>query len=198
MSMPLPIPVLILAAGASARFGDDKLLAQVGGQPLLAWTLEAALDVVPADQLLVATAPEHEARRDLCEVAGVATLVVADADRGMGWTLQECLAACPDDVPGAVVVLADDPLTITALPGVLATARRDPERIVAVRRDPFLPHPVYLPRAAWPAPPSGDDDHGLRHLLDETTCWVDDSGPHPVDVDVPADLDRLRAALAAG
>lgn len=196
MSMPLPIPVLVLAAGASTRFGEDKLLAEVAGQPLLAWTLEAALDVVPADHLLVATAPGHDARRELCEVAGVATLVVADAERGMGWTLRDCLDACPADVPGAIVVLADDPLTLAALPGVLATARRDPGRIAAVRRDPFLPHPVYLPRASWPAPPSGDDDHGLRGLLDDSVRWIEDDGPHPVDVDVPADIDRLRAAMA--
>jgi molybdenum cofactor cytidylyltransferase len=197
MSMPIPIPVLVLAAGGSTRFGQDKLLADVAGQPLLAWTLEIALDVVPADHLLVATAQEHDARRELCEVAGVATLIVADAERGMGWTLQDCLAACPDDVPGATIVLADDPLALRALPGVLATARRDPERPVAVERDPFLPHPVYLPRASWPAPPSGDDDHGLRRLLDDSTAWVVDDGPHPIDVDVPADVERLRAALSA-
>jgi molybdenum cofactor cytidylyltransferase len=192
---PLPIPVLVLAAGSSTRFGEDKLLAQVGGQPLLAWTLETALDVVPADHLLVATAPQHDTRRELCDIAGVATLVVADAERGMGWTLQDCLDACPDDAPGAIVVLADDPMTLRALPGVLAAARRDPGRIAAVQRDPFLPHPVYLPRGAWPAPPSGDDDHGLRRLLDESTCWIEDDGEHPVDVDLPGDIERLRAAL---
>lgn len=198
MNVRPPIPVLVLAAGAAERFGADKLLAEVAGQPLLAWTLELALDVVAADHLLVATAADHHARRDLCEVAGVARIVVEDADRGMGWTLHDCLLACPGDVPGAIVVLADDPLTLRALPGVLATARRDPDRIVAVERDPFLPHPVYLPRALWPGPPRGDDDHGLRSLLDQSTNWVVDDGEHPVDVDVPADVERLRAALARG
>ena len=199
MMQPWPrIPLLVLAAGGARRFGDDKLLAEVAGQPLLAWTLEAAVDAVPIDHVLVALAPEHDGRRELCDAAGVATLEVADAGRGMGWTLHAALAACPDDVPGAIVVLADDPVALRALPGVLATARHHPERQVAVRRDPFLPHPVYLPRAAWPAPPRHDDDHGLRDLLlDDQVTWIGDDGPHPVDVDVPADVERLRAALGA-
>jgi CTP:molybdopterin cytidylyltransferase MocA len=101
-------------------------------------------------------------------------------------------------VPGAEIALADDPLALRALLGVLAAARRNPERLVAVERDPFLPHPVYLPRAAWPAPPTCDDDHGLRRLLDDdSTTWIVDDGVHPVDVDVPEDVERLRAALAA-
>lgn len=193
------IPVLVLAAGGALRFGDDKLLAEVAGQPLLAWTLEAALDAVPNDHVLVALGIGQEARADLCEAAGAPTLVVDHADRGMGWTLHAALAACPEDVPGAIVVLADDPLALRALPGVLATARRTPGHPAAVRRDPFLPHPVYLPRATWPGPPRWDDDHGLRPLLDDdATRWVDDPSPvHPVDVDEPADIDRLRAALAA-
>lgn len=196
MRASVPIPVLILAAGSSTRFGDDKLLADIAGQPLLAWTLEAALDVVPADHLLVATAPAHGARRALCDVAGVATIVVPDAELGMGWTLHDSLQACPGEVPGAIVALADDPLTLRMLPMVLAAARRDPERTAAVHRDPFLPHPVYLPRSAWPGRPSAEEDHGLRRLLDDSTRWVEDGGVHPVDVDVPADLERLRAALA--
>jgi molybdenum cofactor cytidylyltransferase len=192
----IAIPVLVLAAGSSERFGADKLLAQVGGQPLLAWTLEAALDAVPRDHLLVILGPDHRERRELCEAADVATLGASDAARGMRWSLQAALEACPGDVPGAVVTLADDPLALDALPGVLATARRDPERAVAVQRDPFLPHPVYLPRADWPAPPRNDDDHGLRSVLDAAdVAWVQDTGPHPLDIDTIDDVDRLAQLL---
>lgn len=199
MMQPWPrIPVLVLAAGGALRFGDDKLLVEVAGQPLLAWTLEGALDSVPTDHVLVALAPGNEARRELCEVAGVTTLEVPDAEHGMGWTLHAALAACPDDVPGAIVALADDPLALRALPGVLASARRTAERPAAIERDPFLPHPVYLPRALWPPPPTGDEDHGLRDLLlAASTTWIVDDGPRPVDVDVPADVERLRDTLAS-
>ena len=194
---PEPIPVLLLAAGASTRFGDDKLLAPLGGQPLLTWVFEALQDVVPIDHVLVVTGPTNAARRDLCELAGFATIVADDAARGMRWSLHAGLAACPPTVPGAVVVLGDDPLTIRALPGVLATARADLDRIVAVRRTPVVPHPVYLPRRSWPAPPKTDDDTGLRDLLgDESVCWIDGDDVAPIDVDEPADLARLARLLA--
>jgi molybdenum cofactor cytidylyltransferase len=194
---PVSIPILVLAAGSAERFGSDKLLALVAGQPLLAWSLEAAIDAAPIDHALVLVAPAQDARRELCEAAGVATLVVDDAAHGMRWTLQAGLDACPADVPGAIVTLADDPLALRALPGVLATARRTPDRAVAVRRDPFLPHPVYLPRSAWPTPPRRDEDHGLRQLLlDLDVTWIEDAHAHPVDVDLPADVERLEHALA--
>jgi molybdenum cofactor cytidylyltransferase len=196
--IPTSIPILLLAAGSAERFGADKLLAEVGGQPLLAWSLEAALESVPRDHLLVLLGPDQDGRHDLCASADVATHLVDTAGRGMRWTLQAGLAACPDDVPGAVVALADDPLALDALPGVLATARRMPDRAVAVRREPFLPHPVYLPRAAWPAPPTSDEDHGLRALLDDLdVTWVEDTGPHPIDVDAPDDIERLARLLLA-
>lgn len=194
----VPIPVLVLAAGGSRRFGSDKLLATVARQPLLAWTLEAVVDVVPTDHVLVVLGRGQEARAALCDGASVPTLLARHAADGMRWSLQEGLDACPEAVPGAVVVLADDPVAVRCLPGVLAAARGDLGAPAAVRREPFLPHPVYLPRACWPAPPSSDADHGLRELLaHDHTRWIDDDGPRPVDVDVPDDVARLEAVLSA-
>lgn len=193
---PQAIPVLLLAAGGSTRFGGDKLLAELGGQPLLTWVFETLGDVVEIDHVLVVTGPAHDARRELCELAGFASLVADDAARGMRWTLRAGLDACPPEAPGAIVVLADDPLTIRALPGVLATARQELDRIVAVRREPFVPHPVYVPRAMWPVRSGGDDDTGLRELLDGSgVAWVDGDDIAPIDVDTPDDLVALAALL---
>jgi len=193
--VPEPIPVLILAAGVASRFGSDKLLAEVAGQPLLAWTIEAVLECVQQDHAVVLLAAREDMKADLCENAGMPTHVVDHADRGMAWTLRGGLTACPPDVPGAIVVLADDPMAIAALPGVLATARRSPTRIVAVRRDPFVPHPVYLPRADWPTGPIDHGDRGLRDLLNDDCLWIDDEGPVPVDVDTPEDASTLERLL---
>lgn len=190
-----PLPVLLLAAGGSRRFGADKLLAPIAGQPLLAWTVELVLDAVPADEVLVVVGPEDAARQALLEVAGVASRTAPDAARGMAWSLDAGLQACPAAAPGAIVLLADDPLAARALPQVRAAALRQPRRMVAMRRDPFLPHPVYLPRTTWPAPPCVDCDHGLRDLLGSGTTWLDDPGVHPVDVDTPDDVESLVAAL---
>jgi 2-C-methyl-D-erythritol 4-phosphate cytidylyltransferase / 2-C-methyl-D-erythritol 2,4-cyclodiphosphate synthase len=49
-----------VAAGASRRMGGiDKLLAPVGGRPLLAWSIEAIAASARVDRIVVVTAPEQ-------------------------------------------------------------------------------------------------------------------------------------------
>lgn len=190
------LTLVVLAAGAARRFGSDKLLAPADGRPLLAATLGRAASSIDPERTIVAIGPDQRRRGVVAKVAGAEVLVVPDAGRGMRWTLHAALAAVPADASGALVALADDPLALDALDGVVTAARSAPDRVVAVRRSPFLPHPVYLPRSAFPPEPVGEDDEGLRALVDAPgTAWVEDHGPRPVDVDEPADLALVRLAL---
>lgn len=190
-------PVIVLAAGSASRFGSDKLLAEAAGRSILRWTLDTVLASADSGSVLVVTGPPHEARRRACGEAGVAAIVAGDAARGMRWSLDAGLRAVDPSCGGAVVVLGDDPLAARALADVLAAATEDPHRAVAVRRTPFVPHPVYLPRACWPPPPRRDEDHGLRELLGPSCRWLVHAGVAPRDVDEPTDLAALAAALSA-
>lgn len=49
----------ILAAGTSTRAGTDKVLADLGGQPVLAWSLAAALASLVFDRIVVVTRPDR-------------------------------------------------------------------------------------------------------------------------------------------
>ena len=50
----------MVAAGASRRMGGtDKLMAPIGGRPLLAWTLDAVATSPVVDRLVLVTAPER-------------------------------------------------------------------------------------------------------------------------------------------
>jgi 2-C-methyl-D-erythritol 4-phosphate cytidylyltransferase / 2-C-methyl-D-erythritol 2,4-cyclodiphosphate synthase len=53
--------VVIVAAGASHRMGQDKLLAPLLGRPLLAWALEGLAAARSVRQLVVVVAPERVA-----------------------------------------------------------------------------------------------------------------------------------------
>lgn len=192
------IAVIVLAAGTSERFGTlDKLATPVAGRSLLAWTLDACTDarIGSVDRLVVIGHGSAGATR-IADAHRWRTAFAHDASRGMGASLRAGLAAAEADVAGAVVVLGDDPLAARRLPEVLDAALGAPERVVAVRRSPFLPHPVYLPRAAWPAPDAPITDHGLRDELGGDVAWIEDSGPHPVDVDTQDDVGRLLAAMS--
>ncbi len=53
---------IVVAAGRSSRMdGADKLTAEFGGQPLLAWTLAAVASAPEIDRLIVVTSPERRA-----------------------------------------------------------------------------------------------------------------------------------------
>lgn len=52
----------ILAAGSSVRLGEDKVLADLGGQPVLAWSLAAAHASRAFDEVVV-VAPAHSIER---------------------------------------------------------------------------------------------------------------------------------------
>jgi molybdenum cofactor cytidylyltransferase len=192
------IALIVLAAGTSERFGTlDKLATPIGGRSLLAWSLDASADarIASADRLVVIGHGSAVATR-IAESHGWRTTFAHDAARGMGASLRAGLAAVDDEVVGAVVVLGDDPLAARMLPDVLAAALAAPDAVVAVRRTPFLPHPVYLPRGSWPAPDAPVSDHGLRDELGSDVTWLEDAGVHPVDVDTQDDVTRLRAAMS--
>ena len=57
---PIPADVIVVAAGHSARMGgSDKLLAPIGGRPLLAWTLRAFAQVPGVARIVVVTATDR-------------------------------------------------------------------------------------------------------------------------------------------
>lgn len=194
------IALIVLAAGSSERFGAlDKLATPIGGRPLLSVTLDTcASDLIQVTDRIVVIGPGSAVATRIAESHGWRTTFAHDAPRGMGASLRAGLAATDARVAGAVVVLGDDPLAARVLPAIVDAARATPEATIAVRRTPFLPHPVYLPRAAWPAADAPITDHGLRdELAGDAVTWIEDAGPHPVDVDVPGDIARLLQALSA-
>ena len=53
--------VVVVAAGASERFGSDKLGAEIGGRPLLAWTVDRLAASPRVERIVVVTAAERVA-----------------------------------------------------------------------------------------------------------------------------------------
>ncbi len=190
------IPVVVLAAGASTRFGgDDKLLAQAGRRPVLQLTLEAVARAGVVAPVVV-VAPGHDARHRLAIAFDARVVVATDALRGMRWSIAAALAQMAADADGVVIVLGDDPLAAGALGAVLEQARREPGRVACIDRGERAPHPVYLPRAAWPAPPVDDLDTGLRELVGSDAAAVPAGDDAPsLDVDTHDDLRRLTAIV---
>ncbi len=141
--------------------------------------------MAPVDEIVVVQgAYELELPSDTVS-QGVPVRLVACSEwsRGPGASLRCGLEALPEDVAGAVVVLADGPhLSPTAVERVVGAWRKG-GGIVAASYAGDRGHPVVLGRADWGAIP----DEGLR-ALPVRLVPCDDLGS-PGDVDTPEDLD---------
>lgn len=195
--------VIILAAGASSRMGESKLLLELGGEPLLRRAVRCAVDAAVGPVVVVLGDDAERARKVL---DGLDCTVLADATlprRGMNASLSAGIGAVPPGARGAVVLLADMPLvTPAAIRALVARHHATGAPIVATRYAGALAPPVLYGRALLPALAAGGDGDGrgralMRRYRAEAEV-VDAPVDALADVDVPADLDRVRARLHAG
>jgi len=197
---PLALGAVLLAGGASRRFGaENKLLAEVDGVPIVTRVARAVLDG-GADTLIVVTGAEHDAYA--VALAGMPALCVANprwAD-GMGGSIAVGVQALPVHCAGAFIVPADmASLSADVLRRLAeAFARDGGERVVV----PVTPagaqrNPVLWPRRLFPSLAALSGPQGGKSLLDTPgTARLDvafaDSSVF-ADIDTPGDYERLIA-----
>ena len=163
------ISALVLAAGASTRFGSPKQ--RVLLEPVLARVRASTVD----DVLVVLGAHDVETT--------ARTVRCADWALGPGASLRCGLRALGDDVAAAVVVLGDGPhLDPRAIDRVIEAWRETGAERVAATYDGVRLHPLVLSRQVWGQTP----DVGLRDL--PALAVPCDDLSLPGDVDTPNDL----------
>jgi molybdenum cofactor cytidylyltransferase len=185
---------ILLAAGASSRFGSDKLLHPVGaGVPM---ALASARALAPAlDWVVAVLRPGDEALRRLLVAEGIECAQCLRSHDGMGASLGTGVSAATS-AQGWLIALADMPFVRTD------TIRRIVEALAAGAP---IAVPRYAGRQGHPVGFAADfgfelrsiqGDVGARSVLERHAAeivWVDCDDPGVLrDVDVPADLDEGR------
>jgi len=182
---PMETAAVILAAGASTRFGSPKQLAPFGAGTVLDAVVRLASEagLRPIVVVLPSAVPPP---------AGV-TAVVNDAPgEGMSRSLRLGLAAVPEEATAAVILLGDQPTVAPTVVSQLLSARGE-RPIVAARAAGLLGPPVLLERTAFGMAAATTGDQGLRDLIRGNRHLVTpvEVGEHAPDVDTPADLERM-------
>lgn len=189
----MPIPAIILAAGASQRLGQPKQLVEFEGETLLNRTIGLArvAGAFPVVVVLGAHFAEIRATLPLEEI------VLAPNDEwqtGMASSIRAGLQALADrDAQADAVLLltCDQPrLTAAHLGAMLAASSQDAERISASRYKGARGTPAIFPRALFAALSNLEGDKGARSLLMDPSCDLAefDFPGGEVDIDTPADL----------
>ena len=164
------VAAVVLAAGASTRFGSPKQRLLL--EPVLARVRRAA-----SIEDIVVVLGAHDVETDAHAIH------CPSWERGPGASLRCGLAELPPDAEAAVVVLADGPaLSPAAIDRVVAAWRDGDSDVVAASYDGSRGHPVLLGRRIWASVP----DEGAR-ALEPALVPCDDLGS-PGDVNTAADL----------
>ncbi|MBN9013478.1 MAG: molybdopterin-binding/glycosyltransferase family 2 protein, partial [Rhizobiales bacterium] len=176
------VAAVVLAAGRSTRMGGpNKMLAQLGGKPLVRMVAEQAL-ASKASPVIVVTG--HQADEVEKALAGLNVTFVRNADfaSGLASSVKTGVGAVPTDAAGAMVCLGDMPLIEAKLIDKLIGAF-SPERgslIVVPTCDGRRGNPVLWSRRFFGELMGLSGDIGGRHLVDHHSEAV---------VEVPVDGD---------
>jgi molybdenum cofactor cytidylyltransferase len=179
--------------------GGNKLLASVGGKPMILRAVDAALGS-GARPVVVVTGHEAEALTGLLKERDVRLVHNPDYGAGMSTSLRAGLAALPADCDGALVCLAD-------MPGIDAEhlerliAAFDPAEgraIIVPTHGDHRGNPVLWAARFFPEMAAVKGDVGARHLIGEYNEMVRevpfDDPSVLLDIDTPEALAEVRGS----
>lgn len=191
-----PVAGIILAAGMSTRLGRPKQLLPLGGQTVLWWTARHALDSC-LSSVLVVIGSEADRVRDALGSLPVRLVENPAYGTGQASSLRAGIAALPDEIGAAVMLLGDQPeLDPAAIDAVIARWRETGAPVVMAAYRDRRAHPVLLARELFPELVKIGGDQGARavirrHQEHVATARID--GNAPADIDDEAAYRRLLA-----
>lgn len=191
------VTAIVLAAGAGSRFGGGKLLASLGGVPILQHVLDTlaaaglgdVVVVLGRDSAAVETAIRWRSERRVTN---------PEPERGLSSSLHAGIAALDAGSEAALIVLGDQPRLSVDTIRRLLEAPVDPARPVVAPRydDDGARNPMLIRRSVFGLVEDAVGDRGLGPILadrGDLVMEVPVAGSNP-DVDTRADLARMVEA----
>lgn len=184
---------IVLAAGASTRFGSAKQLVRIGDRPLLTLLAGRAAEVVGHALLVVLGARAAELAPLLKHSPG-SVVVNRDWNEGLASSIRAGIARLPPSCAAVMLVLADQAcVTAEDLRRLAGAWRRQPLCLAAAQYGATVGAPAIFPRHLFGELSELRGDSGARTLLKR---HADGLVKVPMasasfDLDTPADLLEL-------
>lgn len=181
------VAAILLAAGRSERFGTDKLLAMIAGEPVAVRAARALLSIGP--QWRIAICRQGSPLTNPLETLGFEIALNPDPTRGLSSSLALGIErAAKAGADAALVALADMPfVTGRHLSSLLDGFELDGAPIVASTRGASPMPPALFDRRYFPQLVAGRGDVGARDLLTGARLVAGDPD-ELADIDRPQDM----------
>lgn len=181
---------IVLAAGASTRFGSAKQLVRIAGRPMLHATVTRAVEVAGNAVIVVLGARASELA-PLLSHSPASIVINRDWREGLGSSIRAGVARLPAACSGVMLLLADQAaVTAEDLRRLVGTWRRQTEYVAAAVYGATVGVPAIFPRSAFGDLMRLRGDQGARALIHRNPdrlvrVPMESAG---IDIDTPEDL----------
>ena len=197
----MPVPAIILAAGASRRLGQPKQLVQIDDETLLSRTIRIALESI-ADPIFVVLGANAGKIQELVDMRRVHVFINQDWEQGIASSIHigvESLVQRVPDISALMILVCDQPkLTSNHLQALVeAYKQHGGTCIVASQYGNVIGIPAIFPQSQFANLLKLQGDSGARHLLRDPSCSVIALPFYggEEDIDTPVDLAALQKRM---
>jgi len=192
------ISAVVLAAGASSRMGDQKLLLPLGGEPIVRQTVRQ-ICYAAADEVLVIVGHEHQRVLEALDGLPIRHALNEYYKEGMGTSFRTAIKHL-ERSDAALFALADQPFVSTReYRQVIETFLERSPAIVSVRYGDVTAPPHMFSRELFPE--LAALEHGARSVLERHTdrrIVLEFPAELLQDIDTPQDYEVAKARWSSG